>query len=545
MLRAMLPGRSWFLALAMILAWHRLATAQPPPASAAPPPPQPPTPPPSPTPASAAGADSGTGTGTTGTGTGTQPESPPPADAPPSQPPPPALPSPESGHTAASVAKAPPPGTVTGVSRAEPESDTGRSIGRVALYPVRGILWVVDAPFRGGAWLYERYQIRDRWKSIFFNDTGTIGLYPSVLFETGFGLNAGARFIHRDLFGEKELLRARASFGGRFQQLYSVKLDSGDRLGARNKVELEGEFEARPRDHFFGIGNGDEVEAGSVPPMAMIDPFADPTAVSTRFRQNVGRVSVLADIGLVGPLAARASSAMLWKRFDPLDEDGMDLDEDDIANVYDTSALPAFEEGTDYVYNELELRLDTRHRDNRYEPVTQPSEGILLTGFVGLTTPIALSEANYVRYGADLQLYLRLGPSPRVIVLRGMVEEVKGSTDQIPFVDLLRLGGPDFLRGYDQDRFRDRAFALTSAEYIFDLTNMLAAFAFTDVGRVYPSLSDLEAEDLRVGFGGGLQLQTDHSYLGRASIASSIDGDLFLHFSFDPVYDPKARVERK
>ena len=30
-----------------------------------------------------------------------------------------------------------------------------------------------------------------------------------------------------------------------------------------------------------------------------------------------------------------------------------------------------------------------------------------------------------------------------------------------------------------------------------------------------------------------------------ARCASSIDGDLFVHFSFDPVYDPKTRVERK
>lgn len=546
MLRAMLPARSWFCALAMILAWPSLASAQPPPVAAQPPPATA-TPPASPTSAAASTPAPGAADAGTGAATGTEPgpEPSPPSESPESPPPAPVTPSPEPGHTAASVAQAPSPGVVTGVSQVEPDSDTGRAIGRVALYPVRGLLWVVDAPLRGGAWLYERYQVRDRWKSVFFNDTGTIGLYPSVLFETGFGLNAGARFIHRDLFGGKESLKARASFGGRFQQLYSLKLDSGDRLGDRAALQLEGEFEARPRDRFFGIGNGDEVEAESVPPMAMIDPFADPTAVATRFRQLIARVDLLADVDLVGPLSARATSAILWKRFDSLDEDGLDPDPDDIANVYDTAALPAFEEGTDYLYNELELRFDTRHRDNRWEPETLPSEGVLLSGFAGLTTAVARSDADYVRYGADLQLYVRLGPSPRVLIVRGLVEEVKGSSDQIPFSDLPRLGGPDFLRGYDQDRFRDRAFALTSAEYMFDLTNMLAAFAFTDVGRVYPALSDLEAEDLRVGFGGGFQFQTDHSYLGRASIASSIDGDLFLHFSFDPVYDPKTRVERK
>ena len=445
-------------------------------------------------------------------------------------------------HSSASVSRAPEPGQVTGLARDEERSGTGRAIGRVLLYPVRGVLWVTSAPFRGGAWLYERYQLRDRWKSIFFNDTGTIGLYPVALIETGFGLNAGGRFVHRDLFGARESLKARASFGGRFRQIYSLKLDSGERLG-KNVLEIEGEYEIRPRDRFFGIGNGDLV---SEPPMDLIDPFADPTAVDTRFRQRLGRVSAIADLALAGPLSARASSAMLWKRFEPVDDDDdIAAGERDIDDVYDTAALPAFEEGTDYVYNELELKLDTRRSATRYEPPSQASQGVLLSGFVGLATPIAHSDADYVRYGADLQVYLRLTASPRVLVLRALVEEVKGTGEEIPFADLPRLGGPLLLRGYDQDRFRDRAFGLSSAEYIFDLTNMLNAFAFADVGRVYPALSDIEAEDLRVGFGGGLQLQTDNSYLGRVSLASSIDGGLLFHLSFDPVYDPKARVERK
>ncbi|HEU5057388.1 MAG TPA: BamA/TamA family outer membrane protein [Kofleriaceae bacterium] len=499
------------LAVALVLALPGAASAQP-----APPPAPDPAPAPDPEPA---------------------PAPDPAPDPDPAAPPPPADPV----HTAASVSSAPPPGQVTGVSREEPRDGTGRAIGRVFLYPVRGLVWLTAAPLRGGAWLYERYQLRDRWKSIFFNDTGTIGLYPVALIETGFGLNAGARFVHRDLFGARESLKARASFGGRFRQIYSLKLDTGERLG-RNVIELEGEYEIRPRDRFFGIGNGDLVEE---PPMGLIDPFADPTAVDTRFRQRLGRVSAIADILLAGPLSARASSAMLWKRFEASDESDIAAHEESTPDVYDPAALPAFEEGTDYLYNELELRLDTRHRATRYEPETQPSKGVLLSGFAGLATPIARSDADYVRYGADLQIYLRISASPRVLVLRGLVEEVKGTGERIPFADLPRLGGPILLRGYDQDRFRDRALALTSAEYIFDLTNMLNAFAFTDVGRVYPALSDIEPEDLRVGFGGGLQLQTDHSYLGRISLASSIDGGLLFHLSFDPVYDPKARVERK
>jgi outer membrane protein assembly factor BamA len=129
-------------------------------------------------------------------------------------------------------------------------------------------------------------------------------------------------------------------------------------------------------------------------------------------------------------------------------------------------------------------------------------------------------------------------------VLRVLAEEVRGAEDEIPFVDLPRLGGPTLLRGYTRDRFRDRAMALGSAEYQFDLGPLLSGFLFVDGGRVFPTLADVTAEGIRVGYGGGLQMQTIKSFVGRFNVASSVDGGIFLNLSFDPVYDPHARVER-
>jgi hypothetical protein len=445
-------------------------------------------------------------------------------------------------HTAADVARAPAPREASGVAVAapEPRSHAALAVPRAVLYVPRGLNLLVSAPFRGGAWLYERYQLRDRWKAIFFNDTGTAGLYPVAFFETGFGLNAGARFIHRDLFGGGERMRVRASFGGQFQQIYALKLDSGDRLQrGRTRLELEAEYEARPKDRFFGVGNNDLVASVDMP----IDPYASSIAVESRFRQTLGRITTGAVLGLAGPLSTRLSSAILFKR----SGDSEDVrPEDRLLASYDPSALPTFEDGTTYLYNEIELRIDTRRAPTRFEPTPMPSTGWLLSGFTGLATSIDRAKANYVRNGIDLQGFVRLGQGPRLLALRLIGEEVKGSLDQIPFVDLPRLGGPLLLRGYQRDRFRDRVFALGSAEYQFDLSsNMLAGFLFVDAGRVFPGLEDLSLDDLRIGYGGGIQIHSDETFLGRLTIATSIDGDLEVYLSFDPVYDPKARVERK
>ncbi len=444
-------------------------------------------------------------------------------------------------HDAASVASAPTPEQAPGIAKAEPDTagNNLRVVPRVLLFPMRVVLAVVDAPLRGGFWLYERFQLRDRFKAIFFNDTGTVGLYPVAFIETGFGLNAGARFIHRDLY-RKASLKARASFGGPFRQIFALKLGSGEIFGDRIELELEAEYEVRPKDRFFGIGNGDEV--GMVP--APVDPYEDPAAVDGRFRQTISRLSAIANVHLVGPLSARLSSALLFKTFDESDPGDIVADQN-IALWYDTAALPGFVEGTSYSYHELELRIDTRRAANRYEMVTMPSTGWLVSGFGGLAADFKRAPTNYKRYGADLQYFFRLAAAPRLFALRAYLEGVTGDLDEIPFVDLPRLGGPVLLRGYVRDRFRDRVLALTSLEYQFDVGHMVGGFLFVDAGRVYPELSELEVKDVRVAYGGGLQLQTPKSFIGRIGLASSIDGGLLFNLSLDPVYDPKARVERK
>jgi outer membrane protein assembly factor BamA len=175
-----------------------------------------------------------------------------------------------------------------------------------------------------------------------------------------------------------------------------------------------------------------------------------------------------------------------------------------------------------------------------------PSTGWLLSGFGGKAIDFDKAPTDYYRYGVDLQRFFRLGEAPRLLAFRVYGEGVIGDLDQdIPFVDVPRLGGPLLLRGYDQDRFRDRVLGLASAEYQWDLGYMLTGFLFVDAGRVYPKLDEIEIKDMRVGYGGGIQLQTPGSFIGRLGIASSIDGGLLFNLSLDPVYDPKARVERK
>jgi hypothetical protein len=453
----------------------------------------------------------------------------------------PARPDAEQRVDARTAARAPLPEQASGIARGEPDSASTRwrVVPRVLLFLPRVALEVVDAPIRGALWTYDRFSLRERARDVFLNEDGSAGLYPVFAINTDYGVTGGARFVHRDIFGEHERLSLRASYGGLYNQQYTAGLSTGDRLGARFGVDGEAEYEIAPRERFFGIGNGDEVEMLPAP----IDPYDDPSAIDSRFRQHVGRVFGRARLKVVGPLSARFTSGALWKRFSR-SSPGDIPEGNDIAEHYLTDEIPGFDQGAAYSYNELELRYDSRSSSTTWEPSALPSTGWLIVGYGGIARSFDRGPTHYARYGGDVQRYLRIAEGPRVIVLRALAEEVRGENDEIPFVDLPRLGGPRYLRGYALNRFRDRAIALASAEYQFDLGPNFAGYLFTDAGRVYPTFADLTTDDLRVGYGGGIQMHGQRSYYGRLIVASSIDGGIFFSLSFDPVYDPQVRLER-
>src|SRR5215208_113188 len=109
--------------------------------------------------------------------------------------------------TAADVAEDPEPGKESGRVDPQDEDDGAlRKIGRGVLFVPRVLVEVGFAPIRAGVYAVDRTSMIDRFRQFFFNKTGTWGLYPIVSYDSAYGINGGGRFIHRDLFGEKEKL---------------------------------------------------------------------------------------------------------------------------------------------------------------------------------------------------------------------------------------------------------------------------------------------------------------------------------------------------
>jgi hypothetical protein len=447
-------------------------------------------------------------------------------------------------------ASAPRPDRASGIARAAPTpiTDHVRWIPRVLLFVPRWALWIAAQPIRLGVWAYQRYQIPERLEYTLFSvdDTGVQpvplwGFYPTAIYETGFGINAGIRFVHKNLGGHRERLLLKANFGGRFRQAYGFSLSSGQRFGRDVRIVLDGLYERRPHERFFGIGNADEL---ATPPAMPIDPTISDAAVSTRFRKHLWRGVLTADVPVRGALGLRLSTALIVRNFGSADFDDPDAK---IEDVYDVDRLPGFQQGVDNLYSELEVVYDTRRPTSGYQSQVLDATGWFLAGHLGATTGLTGDLSDFIRYGGEVQRYFDLYRGTRVLALRVLVEAVAGGNGggKISFIDLPRLGGSEILRGYPTDRFRDRAITVATAEYTWDLGNFLAAYTFVDAGRAWPSLVDIDPrEGIRVGFGGGVQFHTHGSFITRGQVAASREGDVFLELVLSPAFGRRERTGR-
>jgi hypothetical protein len=392
---------------------------------------------------------------------------------------------------------APKPDQASGIAHDEatPIEEQLLWIPRTLLFLPRWTVWAAGQPVRGGAYAYERYDMPGVFKRTFFSVDGKVGLYPIATYESTFGFTAGARFVHHDMFGEGERLRLRANAGGRYQQAYGMNLQSGQRI-PHATIEIDASYERRPHEPYFGIGNDANDE--------------------TRFQEDVFRDMTTVQVPLVDALSVRVSNALAFREL--------------MGTRVDNTRF------------EGELVYDSRRPSSIYASQVLDATGWYASVHAGLTRGFADDASRFTSYGGELQRYIDLYHGTRVLALRVVVDAVGDGTAS--FIDLPRLGGTEFLRGYPSGRFRDRAATLATAEYTWDLGNFLAAYTFVDVGRVWHSLADFTVEDPRVGYGLGVELHTTTSYVGRVQAAASRDGDFVLELVLSPAFPRRERIGR-
>jgi hypothetical protein len=438
--------------------------------------------------------------------------------------------------TAASVADAPLPHQASGLTVTPQPAQGWKVVPRTILLPFRvAARYLVIAPLEFGLYGWEKYQLGARIKNIFWNDEGTVGLYPLLNYESGFGVNVGARLVLRDLLERKEQLSLRASYGGEYRQLYVARFSSGKLLGDHVRFSLEGAHEVKPEEPFYGIGR-------------------DAPDRLTEYSATISWAQLNVQVPLGGGFTANLNTRLSTTDFglpeDAYDDDDdgpFDDDDDDAPteDVFDTAMLPGYDSGLHNVYSELVLAWQHFGYARPEISRVQPSSGIRLEGYLGVAHGFGDDPSDYWRHGVEVSGRIDLYRGDRLLVPRLLVEGVSGEREDVPFSNLPMLGGPYLLRGYARGRFRDRWMTLASLEYRYPINDTLLGALFVDVGNVWRSLDEVAPEDLRTGFGAGIELFARTATRGRVEVAFSPDGDVFLNLRVDPVTSLLSRTERK
>ena len=137
---------------------------------------------------------------------------------------------------------------------------------------------------------------------------------------------------------------------------------------------------------------------------------------------------------------------------------------------------------------------------------------------------------NFDRFEAEVQQYLSLFNQRRVLALRGLVSSASPDEgQQVPFYLQHTLGGPDDLRGFRRNRFRDDHLLLLQAEYRWEVFTAMDAALFADWGKVAARRRDLNLRDLEHDYGFGVRFGTDNGVFLRIEGAfGSRDGKHFV-----------------
>ncbi|MGM0577919.1 MAG: hypothetical protein ACQEXJ_19490 [Myxococcota bacterium] len=434
------------------------------------------------------------------------------------------------------VEGAPLPGTIR--NRTVDERRPGQAllwVPRLALFVPRMLYEVATEPLRLLSMAQERYRLDERVTEFFFNEEGTFGAYPTAFMETGFGLNVGARIIHKDLFGRSESLRLRAGFGGLFKQAYTARLASGNRLPGGAVVALQGGYEVTRSNRFFGLGNGEPADDGALE--QPIDLREEEVFARSVYRLREAYGTLTGSVRLSERLKLR-----LTHRWSSREVEQGDLGpggEDWLSEVYLDESLPGSDVPLVSAYTELRADVDTTRTHSVVLPRALPSAGWQVNAWAGWQQGVAEDPSRFARVGLDVQPYLDLFGGDRVLRLRLRLVGALARREHIPFMDLPTLGGPFLLRGYLRDRFRGRLTGLTTVEYRWPVQPNFAAYVFMDAGRAWADFDDVTLAGTRVGFGGGLLVFTPDSFVMGFHVASSRDGGVFFNLILDPVHDPR------
>ncbi len=371
-------------------------------------------------------------------------------------------------------------------------------VPRIILFPVWVVTeYVVRWPLGTAAKAVERYHVIEYAKEIFTFRDGTIGAFPTLNLDRGITPMVGIYSYADGLIHPAHYMRLNAStsfakdhaavFLNRFELIE-------DELNLNLRLSLE------QRNDFVYFGTGWQTRARD----------------ESRFgRRKLMAVAELAlrdeEPGFDGWISFEVSdndfACVRDSEFNICGEDDLPGTGDDLHRIDAPDDVAFFTSGYHLLRLKARGSLDTR----RPRPAPGTGARLEVFGRWGKGIQDGYDNIHFMRYGVEGSLFWDLShDAQRVLGLRLMAEWLEPlDNGDVPFAELITLGGMESMRGFLHARFHGRSGVTATLEYRYPVWSFLDSNIFFEVGNAFgPRFEDFELERLRGSAGIALRTNT-------------------------------------
>jgi hypothetical protein len=344
----------------------------------------------------------------------------------------------------------------------------------------------------------ERQHVAERVIGVLTSEDGLVGVRPVFNFELGYQPSFGVLYFNDRHDAQ---IRVSTAIGGPETILESVHARA-PLVSERLALHFDASYRRRDDELFTGIGIRKDAPFGRYE-VNQVDTGATLRARPMR--------SLDIDVGVAFGLRRFANGGAYGDR--PIAEvycarliDGRCL------GVVDDELAPGFNDGTQFVRPSVAIHIDSRHGET--------SAGILVDAGAQYTHGLGGDTSSYLRLHGHVGTAFEIWRHRSLYVGVSLDDMVQFGSTPIPFSELVVLGGPDDLRGFQRGRFRDSSSMLASIEYRWPIWMWMDGSLFFDYGGVFaPEFRDFHVGDLRPDIGLGFRVHTSSKYVMRIQAA--------------------------
>ena len=306
------------------------------------------------------------------------------------------------------------------------------------------------------------------------------GVLPTAFIDFGFDPSVGLFFFWNDLFADGHDFKLRGATWG--EHWIAASVDSRTTFADNVSFAVNGSIVRRPDYAFYGIGS-----------RSLEDDL-------TRYGSTTyqGHVELAIGFGHASKIVTQVGVRNRSFRDGDYDDDPT-LQEGVREDVFEEPS--GYREGYTVLFNRAVLSIDSR------EPWPAPGSGVRLELRAEQGSEINNAPMAYLRYGAALGAFYDLNDAGRVVGLWGAVAFADPLHGEVPFTELVELGGEEVMRGFVPGRLLGRSAATLTLQYSWPVWVQLGGMIQLSVGNVFGEhLDGFDPELLR--FSGSIGIES-------------------------------------